>query len=133
VQRHAAFAVPFGPGDFRAAETAAAVDPDALRAHAHGVLHRPLHGAAESNAALQLLGDDCRNQVRVDLRLAHFNDVEVHSLSVISPASCAQLLDVRALLADDHTRTRGVDRHAALLVRALDDDLRNAGLLAVLS
>src|SRR5690606_6814140 len=36
-------------------------------------------------------------------------------------------LDVSALLADHDTRTGGVDRHAALLVRTLDDDARHAG------
>jgi hypothetical protein len=41
----------------------------------------------------------------------------------------AQLLDVGALLADHDARTRGVDRHAALLVRALDDDLGDRRLL----
>ena len=44
----------------------------------------------------------------------------------------AQLLDVRALLADQHARARGVHRDAALLVRALDDDLGNAGLALLL-
>ena len=44
----------------------------------------------------------------------------------------AQHLDVRALLADDDARTGGVDRDAALLVRALDDDACHAGLLAFL-
>ena len=39
----------------------------------------------------------------------------------------AQLLDVGALLADQNAGARGVHRDAALLVRALDDDLRDAG------
>jgi hypothetical protein len=39
----------------------------------------------------------------------------------------AQLLDVGALLADQHPGAGRVHRHAALLVRALDDDLRDAG------
>src|SRR5207253_4566294 len=38
-------------------------------------------------------------------------------------------LDVGALLADHHARARGMNRHAALLVRALDYDLRHRGLL----
>src|SRR5665213_4280701 len=54
VQRHAAFAVPFHAGDFRAAEAAGDVDADALGAEAHGRLHRTLHRAAEGHAALQL-------------------------------------------------------------------------------
>jgi hypothetical protein len=44
----------------------------------------------------------------------------------------AQLLDVGALLADDHARPRGVDRHPALAVRALDHDAADAGLRAFL-
>jgi hypothetical protein len=48
---------------------------------------------------------------------------------------CHQLLaqgfDIRAFLADDDARTRGVHRHPALLVRAFDDDLADAGLLAL--
>src|SRR5205814_6525712 len=39
---------------------------------------------------------------------------------------------VGALLADHDARTRRVDRHAALLVRALDHDARNSGLLELL-
>src|SRR4029079_2345086 len=41
----------------------------------------------------------------------------------------AQLLDVGALLADHHTRPRRMHRYPALLVRALDHDLRHRGLL----
>ena len=41
----------------------------------------------------------------------------------------ADLVDVGALLADDDARTRRIDRHAALLVRPLDDDLRHRRLL----
>ena len=41
----------------------------------------------------------------------------------------AQLVDIGALLADDDARTSRVDIDAALLVRALDHDLRDRGLL----
>src|SRR5690606_31197822 len=43
----------------------------------------------------------------------------------------ADLLDVRALLADHDARARRVDRDAALPVRTLDDDLADRGLLEV--
>ena len=43
----------------------------------------------------------------------------------------AHLVDVGALLADHDARTGGVDRHAALAVRTLDDDLRDRRLLQV--
>ena len=44
-----------------------------------------------------------------------------------------QLLDVGALLADHDARTGRMDRDAALLVRALDDDARHAGLLELVA
>jgi hypothetical protein len=44
----------------------------------HGGLNRALHGAAEGNTALQLLSDEVGNQLGVDFRLAHFNDVQMH-------------------------------------------------------
>src|SRR4029453_10392392 len=43
-----------------------------------------------------------------------------------------QLLDVRALLANDHAGTSRVDRHSADLRRALDHDLRDRGLRRLL-
>src|SRR5271165_6498546 len=55
MQRHAPLAIPFEPGDLGAAETARAIDPDALGAKTHRRLHGPLHCAPESDAALQLL------------------------------------------------------------------------------
>ena len=54
------------------------------------------------------------------------------SLSVILATTRAQLLDVGALLADDHAGTRRMDGDAALLVRALDDDARHRRLLELL-
>src|SRR5690606_10939251 len=44
----------------------------------------------------------------------------------------ADLVDVSTLLADHDARTGSVDRHAALTVRTLDDDLRDRGLLQVI-
>ena len=76
VQRHAALAIPFEARDFGAAEAAGAVDADALGAEAHRRLHRALHRAAEGDAALELLGDRIGDQRRVDLGLAHFDDVD---------------------------------------------------------
>src|SRR5262249_30800507 len=57
MQGHAALAIPFDAGDFGAAEPAGTIDADAERAKAQGRLHGALHGPAEGDAALQLLGD----------------------------------------------------------------------------
>src|SRR3982074_234261 len=69
VQRHPAFAIPLHARDFGAAETARAVDTNALGAKTHRRLHRALHRAAERNAALKLLGDRFGAQRGVELRL----------------------------------------------------------------
>src|SRR5258707_1178691 len=132
VQGHATFAVPFHARDFGAAETARAVDTNALGAETHRRLHRALHGAAERDAALQLLGDRFGDQGRVELRLADFDDVDddVGGGDVGNPL--AQLVDVGALLADHDAGTCRMDRHAALLVRALDHDPGDSSLLELL-
>jgi len=132
MQRHAAFAVPLGAGDLSTTETARAVDADAFGAETHRRLNGALHGAAESNAAFKLLSDRLRDQIGVDLRLAHFNDVEMRFGRGELGKLAAKLFDVGALLADDDARTRRVDRHAALFVRALDHDFRDGGLLEFL-
>src|ERR1043166_4568974 len=129
MQGHAAFAVPFRAGDFRAAEPAAAIDADALGPETHGGLHRTLHPAAEGGAGLELLGDVLRHQLGVDFRLADLDDVQMHLVARVFLDFVLQLLDVGALLADDHARPRRVNGDAALLVRALDHDAADAGLL----
>src|SRR5215472_9621566 len=132
VQRHAALAVPLHARDLGAAEAARTVDADALGAEPHRRLHRALHGAAEGDATLELLGDRLGDELRVEFRLADLDDVDddvrVGELGDLP----AQLLDVGALLADDDARPRRLDRHPALLVRALDDDARHRRLLELI-
>src|SRR3546814_4280883 len=66
MERHPALAIPLAARDFGAAEAPAAVDPNALRAEAHRRLDRALHGAPESDAAHELLGDVLRDELGVD-------------------------------------------------------------------
>src|SRR5688572_15779659 len=66
VQRHATFAIPLGARDLGAVQSAGAGDLDALRAQSHGVLHRPLHGAAEHHALLELAGDRVGDQLGIE-------------------------------------------------------------------
>src|ERR1700723_56567 len=132
VQRHATFAIPLHPRDFGAAEPARAVDTNALGAEAHRRLHRALHGAAERDAALELLGDRFGDQRGVELRLADFDDVDDDVGVGDVGNALAQLVDIGALLADHDAGTRRVDRHAALLVRTLDHDPGDSRLLQLL-
>src|SRR5580704_6350648 len=129
VQRHAAFAIPLHPCDFGAAEPAGAVDTDAAGAKPHRRLHGALHRAAKGDAALELLRDRFGDQLRVELRFTYFQDVD-HNITISQRRDpAAQLLDIGALLADDDARAGRMDGDTAFLVRALDDDLGNRGLL----
>src|SRR3977135_3309904 len=132
VQRHAPFAIPFHAGDFTAAETARAVDTNALGAKTHRRLHRAFHRAAERNAALKLLRDRFGDQRGVELRLADFDDVDDDVGRGDIGNALAQLVDGGALLAAHDTGTRRVDRHAALLVRTLDHNPGDGRLLQFL-
>src|SRR5262249_37311855 len=65
------------------------------------------------------------------LGLAHLDDIDVHLAVGERLHLGADLVDVRALLADHDARTGSVDRHARLAVRTLDDNLADRGLLEV--
>src|SRR5688500_8989651 len=123
MQRHPPFAVPLGAGDLGAVQAPGAGDLDALRAQAHGVLHRALHRAAEHHALLELAGDRVGDQLRVELGLPDLLDVHVHRHAHQLLPGVAQPLDVLALLADHHARTRREDGDARVLRGTLDHDL----------
>src|SRR4051794_25692779 len=128
VQRDTALAIPFGARDLGAAETAGAGDANAFGTEAQCRLHGTLHGTAKRDAALELVSDALSDELGVDLRLADLDDVEADVRAGHRLELFLELLDVRALLTDDHARARGIDRDAADLGGTLDDDLRDRGL-----
>src|SRR3990167_299280 len=132
VKRHAAFAVPLATRDLDAVEPARRHDLDAQGAQAHRVLHRALHGAAEHDALLELLGYRVGDQLRIDFGLAHLFDVHGHRHAQTLGQFGLEVLDVLALLADHHARTRRVDGDAGVLGGALDQDARDGGVLELL-
>src|SRR5262245_25699733 len=125
VQRHAPLTVPFDARDLRAPEPARAVDADAEGTQPDRRLHRSLHGAAERHASLELLGNGLCHQRRIDLGLSHLDDIEVYLRGGEPGELSSQLFDIGPLLADQHAGPRGMHRHAALLVWALDHDFGN--------
>ena len=97
----------FAPGDFCAAQTAAAGDLDALGAQTGGLLHGLLHGPAEGNPLLQLLGNVLGHQLCVQIGAANLHDVQVHALAQAGFHILAQVLNLRAGLANDHAGLSG--------------------------
>ncbi len=104
MQRHLALAGPLDARDFRAVDSAACVDLDAVDAHVHRDLHRALHGALEGDTALELLGDALGHELRVRVGSLDFLDLDVDFLLGHLLELGADRLDVTALVADDHAR-----------------------------
>src|SRR5690606_18969766 len=105
VQRHTAFAVPFGTSDFDTVQTARAHDLDTLGAQTYGVLHGTLHGATELNTLFQLLSNGIGHQLSVGFRPANLFDVDVHGHAQQKLQIALQVFDVLAALADHYART----------------------------
>ena len=110
LQRHLAFAVPFGTGNVSPAKTAGATDADAVGPAFHGNLHGALHGAAEGNAAFQLDSHVLCNKLGVRFRGADFHNVNVDLGGSAAQALeiLADLFNFLALAANDKTRTGSV-------------------------
>src|SRR5262245_39122612 len=128
VQRHAALGVALAPTHLRAAQPTRGLDADALGAEFERRGHRLLHGAAERHAPLQLERHVLGHELRVELGLADLLDVDEQLALGELAEFLAQHLDLGAALADQDARPRGVDVHHALVARALDHHLRDAGV-----
>src|SRR5690606_24178311 len=120
VEGHPSLVVALRPRDLGPAEAARALDLDALRARADRRLDGPLHRAAEGDPLPELVGDVLGHQVGVDLRpldLLHVHgDLGVREQGEL----VAELVDLRAALADDHTGPGRVQRDHDLARLALD-------------
>src|SRR5205085_3724394 len=103
-------------------------DADALGAGLHRPRDRLLQHLAERHAPLELLRDVLGDQVRVELRVADLEDVHLHDLAGRLAEGLTELLDLRAALADDDARLRGLDGDRDLVRRALDVDARDRGV-----
>jgi len=128
VQRDAALGVALRAAHLRAAEAAAALDADALRAGAHPRGQRALHGAAEADAVLKLLGDRLRDELRVELGTLDLVDVDVDVLLRDVVQLTAERIDLDARLADHNAGTRGVDVDRDPLLVLADQDVGQAGM-----
>src|SRR5579883_2899222 len=89
-------------------------------------IHRLAHGAAEADTLFQLQRDRFRDQLGVELGLVHFLNVDEHLAGGALLQLLLQLVDFRALAADNDARPRRLDDDADLVARALDLDRADA-------
>src|SRR5262245_29979449 len=113
-QRDAALHALLAAGHFRPAEATRQLQPHALGAGLHGLVHGPLHGAAEAGPFLQLLGDAFRHELGVAQRVVdlHRLDFDVTMRQVLQVLG--QFIDLGPFFADDDADPFRVD---------VDDDL----------
>ena len=128
VQRHAAVGVALGARHLGAAQAAGDLDLHALGAGAHRARQRALHRAAEGDPVLELLGDRLRDQARVELGSLDLEDVDLDLLARDPVQVPAELVDLRAGLADHDPRPRGVDVDLHLVRVLADRDVRQPGM-----
>src|SRR3989442_9040709 len=126
VQRHPAVAVPLAPCDLTAAQPARAGDPDTVRAQPQRRGHGLLHGPPERHALLELQRDVLGDELRVQLGMDDFLDVEVDLLARARLQLVLEPLDLGTFAADHDARPRGGDGDARAIGRALDVDARDA-------
>ena len=128
VQRHAAVRVALGARHLRAAQATRDLDLHALGARAHGAGERALHGAAEGDAVLELLGDRLGDELGVELRTLDLEDVHLDGLAGELVQIAAQGVHLAAGLADHDARPRGVDVDLHLAGVLADRDVGQAGV-----
>ena len=128
LQRQLAVQVPLRAGDFRAVQAARDAHLDAAGAEAQRRFDRLAHRAAEGDALLELHRHRLADQLRVELRLLDLLDVDEDLAVRLLLDLRLQLVDFRALAADDDARARGVDVDLQLVGGALDLDLRDPGV-----
>src|SRR5204862_7579954 len=109
VQRELALQVPLAASDLSAVQAATHLHLDSLRAKAERLFDGLAHRAPESDALLELGRDLLGLQLRVELGLVDLLDRNQHFASGLHREIALELVDLRALAADDDSRSRGVD------------------------
>src|ERR1700733_146173 len=120
VQRQTPLQIPLRAGDFIAVQSSADADFDALAAETQRRVDRLAHRAPEADAFFQLQRNRFRYQLRVQLRLMHFLNVDVHLARRALLQLLLELVDFRALAPNDDSRTRRLNNDAQLIAWTLD-------------
>ena len=131
VQRNPAFHGPIRAGDLGTTQPAGDDHFDAQGPCLQSPLHSQAQGAPVCHAAFQLLGHVPANQIRVQLRLPDFLDIEAGAFPGKPFQVAAQFVDTLAAAADDDPGPCGVDSDDKILRAALDLDARDGAAVAV--
>src|SRR5579883_319966 len=116
-------------GNFRTAEATTDDNFHAFRAGTQRLLHRLLHGAAEGDTLLQLLGNTATNQGRIEFWLANLQNVQAHALVGLCLQFSAQPVHLLAAFADDNARAGRMNGDGHLVgCGPLDLNARNRGV-----
>src|SRR5262249_25093861 len=83
---------------------------------------RLAHRPAERHAFLELQSDRFADQLRVELRLVHFLNIDEHLALGLARQILLELLDLRALAPDNDAGPRRVDGDAQLVARPVHFD-----------
>src|SRR5258708_276047 len=128
----ATLTLPFAAGDVGSTQTTGALDLDTIGAERHGHLNGLLHGAAETESALQVRRNIPSDQLGLDLGLLNFLNVEEDLLTSELSELFLDLVDFLALAANNDSGTGGEDLDANAIGGALDEDTRHRSLLELL-
>src|SRR5271157_255291 len=126
VQRQPPLQIPLRTRDFVAIQPPAHSHLDAFATEAQRRIHRLAHRPPEAHALFQLQRNRFRHQLRIQLRLVHFLDIDMHFARSLLLQILLQLVDFRALAPDDDPRTRRLDDDPQLVARTLDLDRAHA-------
>ena len=133
LQRDSTVMVLLASSNFCTIETAGYHDLDTLCAELHGAADALLHSSSESDSLLELLCNVLSNELSVEVRLLNFNDVDDNRLVQLLLALLAELLDLCAALADNHTRLGAVDVNANLALQNSSDLPPSMKVIALLT
>ena len=122
MQRQPPLQIPLRTRDFVAIQSPAHPHLDALAAEAQRRVYRLAHRPPETHALFQLQRNRFRHQLRIQFRLMHFLDIDMHLARRALLQILLQLVDFRALAPDDDSRTRRLDNDPQLVARTLDLD-----------
>ena len=122
-ERNRAFARIKRAAHFRATETTSEEDANTLCAVLHRALRAHLEHATVVRALLELLGDALSDQLRVEVSVLDFDDLDDDLAAREGLQVLRQGFDTRATRTDNHAGARALEDDGELIARTLDEDV----------